>query len=236
MMPFEKYDNKHFNEGITLGGRHSFRDLNLYIKSRKIEAPKKNISRVSVPFSNGFYDFSTISGEATYSERKIEYEIDIIAESPEELELRRSIFLNWAMTVNDSRIDDDALSNYHFIGSFDSVNFSDDETGEKTTATLSFVCQPFKVENNPTIVDVSWGSGEIANSGMPVLPYIETPTGTVLSVNYSAESYVVPAQGPGEPPFRLPVPLITGENVVTAASPGEGVKANVKVIFYREVL
>ena len=49
-------------EGIRINNKHSYGDFGLYLKSRNIGLPEKKSIRQTVPFMNGYYDFSALNG------------------------------------------------------------------------------------------------------------------------------------------------------------------------------
>ena len=57
------------NEGITINGKQSYNDFDLYINERTIGQPQKHSMRQTVPFLNGFYDFTKINGEPSWEQR-----------------------------------------------------------------------------------------------------------------------------------------------------------------------
>ena len=46
-------------DGIRINGKHSYGDFGLYLKSRKVSLPEQKSIRETVPFMNGFHDFSS---------------------------------------------------------------------------------------------------------------------------------------------------------------------------------
>jgi hypothetical protein len=136
-----------YREGITVDGKHSFADFGLNISSRKIDLPPKNSIRKTIPYMSGFYDFTTLNGVVTFGERTISYTFDIIGATVQEMDRKRTEVVNWFCNMHDVDIYDDTIPDYHFYGSFDSV--SQNEDGEKTELTITFVCYPFMIANEP---------------------------------------------------------------------------------------
>lgn len=136
-----------YREGITVNGKHSFVDFGLNISSRLIGLPPKNNIRKTIPYMSGFYDFTTLNGVATFGERPISYTFDVIGATVEEMDRKRTEVVNWFCNMHDVEIYDDTFPDYHFYGSYDSV--SQNEDGEKTELTITFVCYPFMIANEP---------------------------------------------------------------------------------------
>ena len=70
---------------LIIGDKASCDDYGASVASRKIVPPKKKEIKETVPFSNVTYDFSAINGEQYWEERELEYTLEIIAPTPEEL-------------------------------------------------------------------------------------------------------------------------------------------------------
>lgn len=136
-----------YREGITINGKHSFVDFGLNISSRKIDLPPKNSIRKTIPYMSGFYDFTTLNGVTTFGERPISYTFDIIGATVEEMDRKRTEVVNWFCNMHDVDIYDDTIPDYHFHGSYDSP--SQNEDGEKDELTITFVCYPFMIANEP---------------------------------------------------------------------------------------
>lgn len=136
-----------YREGITINNKHSFVDFGLNISNRKIDLPPKNNIRKTIPYMSGFYDFTTLNGVATFGERTISYTFDIIGATVEEMDRKRTEVVNWFCNMHDVDIYDDTIPDYHFHGSYDSP--SQNEDGEKDELTITFVCYPFMIANEP---------------------------------------------------------------------------------------
>ena len=134
-----------YKEGITINGLHSYADFGLTISSRKIDLPPKNSIRKTIPFMSGFYDFTKLNGIVTFGERVISYTFDIVGNTVEEMDRKRTEVVNWLCNIHDADIYDDTLPDYRFHGSFDTQ--SQNEDGEKSELTVTFVCYPFMIKN-----------------------------------------------------------------------------------------
>ena len=156
-----------YNEGIKINGLHSFVDFGLHINTRKIDLPPKNSIRKTVPFMNGFYDYTKLNGAVSWGARTISYTFDIVGETIEEMDLKRTEVVNWLCNLHDVDIYDDTIPDYHFHGSFDTP--SQNEDGEKSELTVNFICYPFMIANEPNIFTLNEsGSISVSNNGQPV--------------------------------------------------------------------
>lgn len=80
-----------------------------------------------------------------WEERELEYTFEIIACSPDELESKKTAFSDWVMNVLNEDIHDPYQPGWHYVGTFEGINYSDDESMEKTTATVKFMAYPYKM-------------------------------------------------------------------------------------------
>lgn len=128
-------------------GSTSSLDYDASVAERVIGQPTKKEIKSTIPFSNITYDFSAINGELYWNERELTYVLEIIADSPEELEEKKTLFAEWVMNVLDEKIHDPFITEYHFKGSFSELSFADEDDVEKTTATVKFMVYPYKIAN-----------------------------------------------------------------------------------------
>lgn len=132
---------------LIIGNRASEDDYGASVKTRKISNPEKKKITRTVPFSNVTYDFTKLNGQIYWNQRELEYELEMIAPNPEVLEDMKIEFSNFVMNVINEDIYDPWILDYHFNGTFESIDFDDDESGEKTTITVKFLAYPYKIAN-----------------------------------------------------------------------------------------
>ena len=136
-------------DGIELNGKHSYRDFGLCIESSVISPPMRKKVTQTVPFMNGYYDFSDIGGKVFYESRTIKYSFEIIEDNIQNLEKEKNKICSWLETASQSEIYDDADPDHHFIGSTDSIDWQPD--GENYgLITETFLCQPFRIKEDGT--------------------------------------------------------------------------------------
>ena len=132
---------------LVIENKLSLDDFGASLKTRSIKAPRKKSIKQSVPFSNITYDFSAINGEVYWEERELEYIFEMIAPTPEKLEEMKTAFANWVMNVAEQKIYDPYIPDYHYLGTFDDINFADEESMDKSTITVVFLAYPYKIAN-----------------------------------------------------------------------------------------
>ena len=134
---------------LTIGDKDSYDDFDASLARFDAKPPKKKSIRETIPFFNGSYDFSTINGEVYWEDRVIECIFEILADTPEELEDKKAAFSNWVMNVTEQDIYSPFIPDYHFVGTFEEMDYEDDDGLDKTTATVTFLAYPYKVANEP---------------------------------------------------------------------------------------
>lgn len=146
---------------LIIGEKASFDNYMASLASRKIGLPKKKSVKETIPYSNRTYDFSKINGELYWEERELEYVFEILASTPEELEELKTDFSSWVMNVFEEEIHDPFIPDYFFRGTYEDIDFDDEETLDKTTVTVKFTAYPYKIANLPTVFELkSDGTGE----------------------------------------------------------------------------
>lgn len=147
---------------IVIGGKGSSDDFGASVMTRNIKDPDKKKITKTVPFSNQTYDFTAINGEIYWNQRELEYVFEMIAPCPEDLEAMKTAFSNYVMNIIEEPLHDPFVPDYHFIATFESKSYDDDESGLKTTMAVTFLAYPYKVANKPKkyTVTIEPGAGE----------------------------------------------------------------------------
>lgn len=224
---------------LNINGTYSYDGYKASLKERRIKQPKKKSIKATVPFSNVTHDFSAINGEVYWEERELEYDFEILASSPEELETLKVAFANWVMNIAEQNLFDPFFSNYHHIVTFADMDFADDESVEKTTATVKFTAYPYKIANSPTTLSFNLGaatadvvaetSGVIVNnSAHRITPTITTDKAVTISIGDISYSI-----GAGTTTDEI-IKLAVGNNPVTIQNANTE-KCVVTFSFYEEV-
>lgn len=212
-------------DGIRINDLHSYRNFDLCIKSRNIGLPEKKSIRETVPFMNGYYDFSALNGAPAWNERVIEYSFDVLGETPQALENEVSRVLDWLCNVHDTDIYDDTLTRQHWHGSYESSDVSYDDSGEQAEIKVSFVVHPFKIANEPTTYTMTSGTYTITNRGMVVSPIVSSDAAAAIQIGTYVSSI------PANEETKLEIDLKRGDNTVIISGDG-----TVTFSYYEEVL
>ncbi len=128
---------------IIINDKGSLDDFNFIIEDINIGNPTPNIITATVPYMNGYYDFSEITGELTYSNREIiakfkykEYEAFI-----SNLNSIYLGFINWLYQAGEIKV---SWIKGYFEGrvtSISELSLLEDERVIEVT----FLCQPFRI-------------------------------------------------------------------------------------------
>lgn len=135
-------------KSLKVDGKDSFIDFGQCIASREIAIPEKRIIKETVPFKNGSYDFTSINGEPTFEDRTVTYTFDIIGTSMAEVEEQKRQILDWLTFVENADIYDGYITGYHFKGSFESFEWSED--WEQSELSVTFSVYPYMIADEET--------------------------------------------------------------------------------------
>lgn len=198
---------------LVISGVKSFENFDASVKSRTISKPKKKSIRETVPFSNAVYDFSAINGEVYWEERDLEYVLEIVADTPAQLEEKKAALASWLMNVSEEVLEDPFIKDYHFIATFDDIKEDDEEDVEKTTVTVTFKAYPYMIANSPKIFSFSVVANTEVEVAIPnASSHRMTPTidaDVAVTVKMGNASYGVPAGTTTDDSFKLPVGTTT---------------------------
>lgn len=128
------------DEGITINGTHSYRDKGMTLCDRQIGPKQKKTLFETVPYMNGFYDFSKMNGDIIFENREITYVFERTFSSQKNLTAGIFSIENWLNRTHNEAIYDDELEGKHWIGSFESIEIA--EEAYKLTISVTFRCQP----------------------------------------------------------------------------------------------
>lgn len=131
--------------GCTFNGKHND-SIGLVMHSKSIQPPPKKKIKISVPFMNGSYDFSTVgsNGEQSFSEREITIVFGLPAKTEEQLQYLYSSALEWLEDTGKQQLMFDDMFDYYYMAEVEESS-SFEEVMEFGTLTVKFVVDPFKV-------------------------------------------------------------------------------------------
>lgn len=164
--------------GVKINGKHN-KEFGIAMESASIGFPAKKKIKETVPFMNGYYDFSTIgsNGEIMYEEREIDITFGIPAWNKEELQHMYSKILEWSVDIYKSQLIFDSMPDYYFEG-----EVTDSSTLEETMAygklQLKFNCEPFK-KSVSYVGDCLWDTFNFEEDYLEDSTFVISGSGTV---------------------------------------------------------
>jgi hypothetical protein len=180
---------------LIIGNTKSYDTFGASVAERKIHPPKKKTIKETVPFSNKTHDFSAIDGEVYWEDRILEYVFEILADSPEELEEKKTAFFSWIMNVRDEKLYDPFTKGYYYLATYDDCDPDDSEI-EKSTITVTFTAYPYKIADKPTVTTQSITTSEKSININNTSSHRITPTfnsNVSLTVTVNGSSYSLPS-------------------------------------------
>lgn len=223
-----------FLDQLIIGDKKSYEHFEASVKDIRIKDPEKKEVKETVPFSNVTYDFSMINGELYWNERDIEVDFEIMADTPEELVVKKAAFDSWVMNVFDENIYSPYDPDFHYVGTYNKKSYADEDNKEKTVATVVFKVYPYKIANVPKLYHIVIPAGSevteyvINNSAHRLTPTVVA--GGEVTIQFQNVSYAVPMGEITDDTLRMPV----GVNTFTIQNATEA-DCTVTIKFYEEV-
>lgn len=180
---------------LIIGNTKSYDTFGASVAERKTPPPKKKVIKETVPFSNKTHDFSKIDGEVYWEERVLEYIFEILADSPEELEEKKTAFFSWIMNVNNEKLYDPFAKGYYYLATYNDCDPDDSEI-EKSTITVTFTAYPYKIAEEPTVSTQSITTSEKTVNINNTSAHRVTPTfnsSVPFTVTVNGSSYSLPS-------------------------------------------
>ena len=196
-------------DGFRTHGKHSYFDMGCCIAARDTGTPEKKSVTATVPYMSGFYDLSKLYGAIAFEARQLMYRFEFVEDSRDELQRKKSQFLEWLSQVHDEEIADDDIPGRHFIGSLSEWEFEEGEEGQSGSLEVTFNCQPFMEADEDTTKTCNAGSNTVTVNGQAVNVYAKTSSGTA-TIRIGGVT-----QSVGTTEIRLSVQLQPGDNAVT---------------------
>lgn len=223
-----------FLDQLIIGDKKSYEHFEASVKDIRIKDPEKKEVKETVPFSNVTYDFSMIYGELYWKERDIEVDFEIMADTPEELVVKKAAFDSWVMNVFGENIYSPYDPDFHYVGTYNKKSYADESNKEKTVATVTFKVYPYKIANVPKLYHIVIpGNSEVTEKVINGSSHRLTPTviaGDEVTIQYQNISYGVPAGEITDDTLRMPV----GVNEFTIQNPNSKA-CTVTIKFFEEV-
>lgn len=124
--------------GIEFAGKHSYRDFKITLQSApKISGPKLNVIKEEIPYMDGVYDFTDLNGTASFGEREITFNFNVIGSNFNDLLLKAAAVKEWLFNGKIGVLKYDAVHDFYYLQARCVSAELSDVNKRHTTATLS---------------------------------------------------------------------------------------------------
>lgn len=128
-------------EGITVNGVHSYYRHGLRMLKRSVSAAPKDDYTERVPFSSVTYDFGSVCGRQSYSERTLTYRFELLCLHKRRAQDKIISILEWLHWTGRKDLYDDLLPDYHYEVREPTVNW--EEKHGVYTFSVTFKANPY---------------------------------------------------------------------------------------------
>lgn len=202
-------------KGVTFGEYHSYRDFNLILSSKEIEAPAVKEKKVEIEGADGDLDLTDFFGEPKYSNARHKFNFTEVFTGTESLSAFAAI--KNALHGKKKRVILDDDPSFFYVGRLFVTKFTD----ERNIGVLQIEadCEPYKYKLQPTIMSVTVDGTQaviLTNSRKRAVPEVVIDTAASLRLEYQGNIWDL-----GSGSFTLPeLELVEGENTVTVTGTG----------------
>lgn len=131
-------------EHLTFNGRTT-KEFDMYLIERDAPTPEEFEQHITVPYRQGYIDFSHRNGERVYHGRTLTYVFQIFGATKNERKVNEFNITNWLMNSGETQLVDSHDFDYYYNGKCKSVSVEDDEMNQTMIFTIVFIAQPFKI-------------------------------------------------------------------------------------------
>lgn len=202
-------------KGVTFGGLHSYRDLNLILSKKEIGAPPLKENKLEIEGADSSIDLTEVFGRPTYGDVTHKFTFTSITRN-DSLTLYSSV--KNALHGQKLRIILDDDPGFYYVGRCYVSSYTDEKG--IGTITVECDCEPYKYKLSKTVVTRAIDGTEtitLTNGRKRAVPEISITTDTSLNIVYQA----VNIWDLGAGSYTLPdLELVQGDNVVTVTGTG----------------
>lgn len=127
---------------ITYNGINSIK-YGLFVDEAKISYPEKKKVKKEVPYMSGSYDFSALYGECPYEERTLVYYMDLIADTPKDMQDYKDAIVKWLSVDKQIPLYDSDIRGYYYLAECTKFEAADDDIYSRLT--ITFTAYPYKI-------------------------------------------------------------------------------------------
>lgn len=171
--------------GVTLNGKHCFRDLGMYLTEANLAPPEVRTNYVPVPGRDGTLDLSTaLDGEIHYNDRVLS--LTFVSTAQRSGLSWAEFFANLTELFHGkkTKLSFDGDEAYYYVGRGSVSGFTQD--GTRWTVQMKFTCSPYRYKADETVVTATLTTEDaelvLTNARMPVVPTVSVSAETLLTI------------------------------------------------------
>ena len=120
-LTMEEYGSIKLEEHLSFSGRTT-KDFDMYLIERDAPTPEEFEQHISVPYRQGYIDFSHRNGERVYNGRTLTYVFQIFGATKNERKVKEFNITNWLMNSGETQLVDSHDFDYYYNAKCKSVN------------------------------------------------------------------------------------------------------------------
>lgn len=134
-------------ENFTYNGKNSFDDFGVYISEINVQMPELKEVRETVPYMDGDYNFTNLSGRPHFERRKVEITVKIVSETDNIADMwqKRTDIVSWVTSQNGGALEISNMNGWQFedgYAQFDTGAYSR-KNNHEAYLTIIFDVAPF---------------------------------------------------------------------------------------------
>lgn len=195
------------NEYIEFGKFNS-KELGFFLIQRDAPTPEEKSVTESLNYMNGILDFSEVTGERLYANRKITYtfeQFDLDYEDRKVLENKSKSLL---MADFKQKLYDTHDLGYYWVGKCSGVKVTDSEPDRTLTLQIEFDVYPFAYKDSSEVNSDDWDIFDLENGFMQKLDFDVVGTQTIKVFN-NGQNRITPTIL-CDSPFTVSVTVMNG--------------------------
>lgn len=140
-------------DSITFNGFNSYLSFGVPIKSKRINLPEQVIIEQEVPYMNGCYDFSYMSGKPIYKKRQINVVFNLIGANEADLYDKYTQIVRWLTSTRNGTLTFDSIRGWQFENVTARISTDGFTQLSRNVAELSvnFIADPYKSNGKQNI-------------------------------------------------------------------------------------
>lgn len=210
-------------DSITFNGFNSYLDFGVPIKSKKINLPEQVIIEQEVPYMDGCYDFSFMSGKPIYKKRQINVVFNLIGANEADLYDKYTQIVRWLTSERNGTLKFDSIIGWQFENVTARISTDGFTQLSRNVAELSvnFIADPYRsngkqnitiVPSCPRFTGNTFGYIYKSGGGLKVTTTDNVCESVQKTTNSSSEKIITDLTFTADTPAELVIALYTSPN------------------------